>query len=114
NGMKRNSGGADRLVFKNMRAQPGTARFRRLAVEDILKGPLEGVERFGGTIDRNFFPLQKIERPHVIQAENVVGVGMGVEDRVEPLNAEVQRLITEIRRGIDQNPFTAKPQQYGR
>ena len=101
NGMKCDAGRADWLIFKKMRAQPGTARLRWLAVEDVLKSTLDGVKGFGRTIDRDFLLLQKVEWPYVIEAENVVGVGMGVEDSVQPLNAEVQCLIAEIRRSID-------------
>src|SRR5450432_1308997 len=73
------------------------------AIEDILEAaPDRGHGVLRGE-DRNLRAPAEVERPHVVQAHDVVGMRMGEEDRVQTFHARTQRLGPEIRRGIDQD-----------
>jgi hypothetical protein len=42
-----------------------------------------------------------VEWPHIIEPEDMVRVGVRVDDRVQPLDAGLQHLHSEVRRRID-------------
>jgi hypothetical protein len=47
--------------------------------------------------------MREAERAEIIQAEDVVGMGMGIEDGVDVSDAEAQRLLAEIRPSVDED-----------
>jgi hypothetical protein len=46
--------------------------------------------------------MEKVKTAQVIYAVDMVGVGVGEEDRVDPPKALTQRLEAKIRRGVEQ------------
>ena len=48
-------------------------------------------------------PLHDDERPDFIDAMRMIGMGMGQQDRVEPIDAKIEQLGAQIRPHIDQN-----------
>ncbi len=73
------------------------------AVEDVLEDALDGGHGLRRGVDRNGALLPEIERAHVVQAHDVVGVGVGEEHRIQMVDARAQRLSAEIRRGVDEH-----------
>jgi len=53
---------------------------------------------------------RKAQRPKVVQAQNVVGVRVGVKHRVHAVQVIAQRLFAEIGPGVDHHhPFPSAP-----
>ena len=67
------------------------------AVEDVAKTRLDGGHGLRRGVDRNGALLPEIERPHVVQAHDVVGVGVGEDHRIEAVDARAQRLLAVAR-----------------
>jgi hypothetical protein len=68
--------------------------------EDALqhrRGGVVGVERQ--------FPvaMREAQRAEIVQTEDVICVCVGVEDSIDVANAEAQRLLTEVRPGVDED-----------
>src|SRR5206468_640089 len=57
--------------------------------------------------------MQKAERTQVVDPEEVVGVSMGVQHRIQAADIFADCLFAEIRRGIDQNRAAAVFNEYG-
>ena len=54
-------------------------------------------------VDRDAALLPEIERPHIVQAHDVVGVRVGEDHGVQAVDAGAQSLRAEIGRGVDQH-----------
>jgi hypothetical protein len=52
-------------------------------------------------------PLHITEPADIIKTENMIGMRMGYENRINPLHAERQHLIAQIRRSIKQQGLPA-------
>jgi hypothetical protein len=50
--------------------------------------------------------VTKIQRPNIVEAENVVGVTMRYQDRIEMLQSLTQGLLTKVSRSIDNYGLT--------
>src|SRR5712691_58753 len=59
-------------------------------------------------------PLPDIEWANVIKPENMVGMSMRQQDRIEAVDAGAQCLLAEIRRGIDDHVLPVAREQQGR
>ena len=44
-----------------------------------------------------------VERPQIVDAMGVVGVGMGHQDAVDPLDPGLDHLLAQIGRGVDED-----------
>ena len=62
-----------------------------------IGGGVVGVER------HLLLAVGEAERAKIVEAEDVVGVGVGVEDSVDVADAEAQRLLAEVRAGVDED-----------
>lgn len=71
------------------------------AVEDVGESRLEPVEALRGGVDRDLVILHHGEATQVVEAHDVVAVGVGVEDRVEMADALAQALLAEVGTGVD-------------
>ena len=74
---------------------------------------LDHVHRGFVRIDPNAPALHEVERPHVVQAQHVVGMSVRIEDGVDAIHAGAQGLLPEVRRRIDHNAPPAPAHQDG-
>ena len=72
-------------------AEPGVHHRRGLFVE----------------IDVDQSPLFEVQRAQVVDAVGVVGVLVGVEDGVDPIDLGIEKLLAQIGRRVDQDPGDA-------
>ena len=72
-------------------------------LEDVLVHAAEVVERvrFGVDVDRRL--LHGVEAADLIEAEGVIDVVMGVDDRVAACEAGAEGLLAQVGRGVDQD-----------
>jgi hypothetical protein len=83
------------------RAPPAAAGLG--AEERIGEALADAPEHRGIAIGIDRPPHEVVQRAHVVDAVHVVGVGVRVDDRIEPLDARLQALVAQIGRGIDQH-----------
>lgn len=88
--------------------------FRGLRLKNVREGAAENREGFFRGINRDGGFLLLIERTNVVEAKNVVGVGVSVENGVEAIDILTQGLMAEIGRGVDDDVAAAVGKQYGR
>ena len=74
-----------------------------LAIESVIKHSPQVAHCPGRGVNRHRAVGQFAKAPQVIEPGHVVGVGMGENRRVDPLQSLPQGLRAEIRRGIHQN-----------
>lgn len=97
---RRDAQAADfKLAFDYVRRDLRQPAADVLRLEDVIEhaaqiapGAFTGVNRQRA--------VAEIERANVIEAEDVIGVGMRNKDRVEPMNARAQGLLAEISRDV--------------
>ena len=70
-------------------------------VEDVGESRVEPLEAFLGRMDRDFLVLMHGETAQVVEAHDVIAVGVGEKDRVELADSGAQALLAEIGAGID-------------
>ncbi len=83
-------------------------------VEDVSKDALDDGKSGAGGVDRNAAGLMVVERADVIEAEDVVGMTVRVDDGVEAVDAGAQNLGAEVGRGVDDDITVARGDQDGR
>ena len=71
-------------------------------IEHVAEHPADVVERRGVAVARHRAAHQRIEPPHVVHAEDVIGVPVGEEDRVNARDAVAQRLRAQVGPGVDE------------
>ena len=54
-------------------------------------------------VNGNSAPVLDDERAKVVDAVGMVGVGMSEKHRVEPIDVRIEKLLPQIRRGINQD-----------
>jgi len=57
--------------------------------------------------------IAEIQRPDIVEAEHMVNVTMSDKDGVQPLYSGSKRLLSKIRRSVDQDRFTGMFDQDG-
>src|ERR1039457_3273315 len=72
--------------------------FVRPFIEDVAESALDSLERIGRGVDWNLASLYEIERTNVIEPQDVIGVGVRVENGVQTLDTGAQGLVAEIGR----------------
>jgi hypothetical protein len=50
--------------------------------------------------------VAKVQGTNVVETKNVIGVAMSYQHAIQPLQTEPQRLLTKIRRGINEYSLT--------
>src|SRR6476469_1258709 len=71
--------------------------------KNIAKNTLQAFSRGFMRIQRYLSFALEAERTHVVQSQDMVSVGMRVQDGVNAFDALANGLLAEIRRGIDQH-----------
>src|SRR5208337_5106948 len=74
-----------------------------ISLEDVAEDAAQRLRGCSAGKQRNLATAsdaRKAERPHIIEAENVVGVAVRVEHGVNLPDALADRLFAEIRRGV--------------
>ena len=84
-------------VHRNLR----NSAQRGLPAEDVRKRAPQSLQRLRRSINRQRRVLPHVIRAYVIEAENMVGVGVGVNHGVESVNFCAQSLRAEIGSGIN-------------
>ena len=92
--------------------QPSALRRRR--IEHVAEHVTDVVERLRVAIARHRAALQRIEPPHVVHAEDVIGVTVREKDRVDAREPMGQRLRAEVGPGVDEDVRVGRLDQDGR
>ena len=83
------------------------------SVEDVGEGALEDDLSIGGGEDRDGRFLAHVEGTDVVEAEDVVGVGVGEDQSVEALEAGAKGLEAEVGRGVNDHVAAGMREQDG-
>src|ERR1700730_4541920 len=97
-----------------MEVDAGYGALRRRIIENVREGAANYAKRFFRAVDGQRGFLANVEGANVVKAENVVGVGVGKENRVEAVEVDAQGLLTEVRRGVDDDVLSVARKQQGR
>ena len=84
------------------------------AIENVIEGAAEDIESFSRRENRERGVLAHVERPNVVETENVIGVGVREEDGVEPLEADAKGLLAEVGRRVDDDVLVVAREKQGR
>src|SRR6185437_11274181 len=99
---------------ESLHLHPGNAAVFVVRVKDVAEN---GLQRRGCgivSVERNLVSMPETQGSHVIQAENVVSVCVGVKDGVNTPYPFAYSLLTKIRRCIDQHAVAVILQHHGR
>ncbi len=96
----------DRLEF-----EPGEASEFVVGVEDIAEHVADELGGIGASVERNFTVAVIAEWAKVVDAEDVVGVGMGIEDRIDLRDVLANGLLAKIGGGVNEHRLTAELEQ---
>ena len=99
--------------INDVRLEPGNPAVGIILIEDVFVDAADALHGRGIGIDGNRHLLAKVKHPHVIQSEDVVGVGVGKDDRVQPAHTFTQGLLAEVGGGIDDHHPAVKLQHDG-
>ena len=91
-----------RVRIDRVRDQLGQAAAKMNRFEYVLENPPEIDPRDLVRKDRHRAKAE-VERPYVIESEDVIDVTVGDENRVDPLDLRPQRLLAKIDRCIDED-----------
>ncbi len=83
-------------------------------IEHIRKDAAEGVEGVGGSVDGDAGALEDVEGADVVEAEDVIGVGVGEEDGVDAADVVAEDLGAEVGGGVDEDVAAFVLDQDGR
>src|SRR5271155_2371504 len=75
-----------------------------IRVEDVAEHLAQECRRIGARVERQFsWLVNEAERTQIIDAKNVVGVSVGVENRIHALDLLANGLRVKIGRGVDKH-----------
>ena len=77
------------------------------SVENVLEHALQRAQGLGRCKNRDACLLPEVERPHVVEPHDVIGVRVREQHRVQPVEVRAQRLRAEIRRRVDHHVVAA-------
>ena len=101
-GAKKLDGAFDGLKFHASNSAELVVR-----VEDVAEHAAQKFGCFRARVERNATVAAKAQRPQIVNAQNVIGVSMGVENGVNLANFLANRLLAEIGTGVDENKLAA-------
>ncbi len=87
---------------------------RGSVIEDVREGAAKHAKRFFRAVHRERRFLTDVEGANVVEAEDVVGVGVGEQNGVEAIEANTQCLLAKVGRGVDHYVFSVAREQQGR
>jgi len=92
----------------------GHGALRGSVVKNVRERPANYAKSLFRTVNgqRRFLP--NIERPNIVESQNVVGVAVGEEDGVEAIEADAEGLLAEIRSGVDDDVLAVAREKQGR
>ena len=74
------------------------------AVEDVVRTSAGSSSHVGAVrVARDRRALQRVEAPQLVEPEDVIGVAVREEDRVDARDAVAQRLLPKIGRRVDED-----------
>src|SRR5262249_30942788 len=82
---------------------PGDAAVLVGCVKDVAKNTLQRLGRTVVGVKRNFLRAAKAQRAHIIEPQDVIGVGVGVDDGVDVSDVLANGLLAKVGRGIDED-----------
>ncbi len=77
-----------------------------VGVKNVLEDFLHGFSGARIRVQRNLVRPAKAQRPHVVQSQNVIGMGMRIENRVQPRDLLPYRLLAEVWRRINEDAMS--------
>jgi hypothetical protein len=78
------------------------AAFRRRRIKGVREHRAYFAEGVRISEAGNRLPLQRVESPHLVEAEDVIGMPVREQQRIDAAHIEPERLGPEIRSGIDE------------
>ena len=103
----------ERLLGDGVEVDARGGGLRGLGIEGVAEDAADDVEGLDGSVGRDGHFLVVVEGAHVVEAQDVVGVGVGVEDGVDAGDAGAQGLGAEIGRGVDEDILAGVLHQHG-
>ena len=79
-------------------------RRSRHRLEHVAEAGLQIGEGHRVGVGRDAVAGAPVQRPQIVDAVGVVGVDVGEQHGVDRLDLGIQKLLAQIRRGVDQNP----------
>ena len=74
-----------------------------ICVENVAKHFADEVGCFGARVQRNLALAVIAQGAQIVDAENVIGMGVGVKHRVDLADSFANRLLAKVGRGVDQD-----------
>ncbi len=103
----------ERLLGDGVEVDAGGGGLRGFGIEGVAEDAADDVEGLDGSVGGDGHFLVVVEGADVVEAEDVVGVGVGVKDGVDAGDVGAQGLGAEIGRGVDQDIFAGVLHQDG-
>src|SRR5215471_3084900 len=74
-----------------------------VGIKDVFENFLQGNCGVRKRVERNLLRAAEAQRPDIIESKHMIGVCMGVDDRIQAADPLADSLLAEIRRGIDEH-----------
>ena len=72
-----------------------------LPFEEVTEGDFQLLQRCRTGVETGGLPRPQVEGVNIIQAQNMIDMGMGVKNGIHTLDVVLQHLGVEVDRGID-------------
>src|ERR1700722_14333662 len=85
-----------------------------MSIEGVIENTFDDIRRGIISIQRDFALVLKTQGPQVVQSQDVVGMRMGIEHRVDMIDTFPQGLHPKVRAGINDDPVSLPGDGNGR
>jgi hypothetical protein len=82
-----------------------------VVVEGVFESPLEIASGGFRCPDRDAFGLDDVEPAQFIESGGVIGMGVGIENGVDPVGPHAKHLLAQVRGSVDQDGRTFSAQE---
>ena len=112
----RSEGGVEKLegASKDVQGNAGDGAERGLFIENVGKGAAQRSESFFVAVNGERGFLADVERPNVVETQDVVGMAVGEQDGVEAVEPGAQGLLAEVGSGVDDDVLIVAREKQGR
>src|SRR6185369_4497999 len=83
-------------------------------LEDVPERPADLAERLLVRVDGDRPPLEEVEHAQLVEAERVIRMRVRQQDRVEPLQADREKLLPAVHARVDENLRAIRPLEQAR
>ncbi len=110
-GLEAQSGDLDRRAVEGVGPDARPRGLGLASMKDVGENAPDDSQRFLGGIDRDRLGLQKVERAQIVEAQDVVGVAVSKQHRVDAREARAQGLLAEIGPRVDDHAMAVPAQR---